>query len=149
MVKRAEIPTINSDKMQTSASKNTFLKLIKAFNEANEYGRRHDYSFRHSQGRTESTKDLTEAECWMVISELHERFCIAIDDDMDTMRKKIIALAHGMSWQMNGKADMQRINTWCINKGPYHKPLMAHKRDELITLVSVFEKVYKHHMNKL
>ena len=136
--------------MTTQASKNTFLKLIDALNAADQYGRRHDYAFRHSQGRTESTKELTETEAWAVMQELKQRFGIDLSDKMDRMRKKIISYAHQMGWQRGVKADMARINKWCVEMGPFKKPLNDHKEQkELATLVSVFEKIYKQYLNKL
>jgi hypothetical protein len=133
--------------MQTTHTKSTFLRMIKALNDTNQYGRRHDYAYRHSTRRTESTKELYDDEMMAVIEELEEAFkCF---DMCDVMRKKIISKAHQMNWEIEGKADMQRINDWCVEHGPYKKLLMRHDVKELGILVSVFDKVYKHYMNKI
>jgi hypothetical protein len=134
--------------MQTSTTKKTFLQLIAALNAAKQYPRRHDYVYRATNGRTESTKEVTEREAGIIITELQTRF--GIKDEADTMRKKIISLAHQMFWELpGGKADMKRINNWCVDKGPYKKTLNTHTVKELPVLVSVFEKIYKEYMNKL
>jgi len=135
--------------MITFASKKTFLQLITALNATNQYPRRHDYVFRASNGRTESTKEVTEREAGIILNELKQTF--GVKDEADTMRKKIISLAHQMNWELpGGKADMKRINDWCkSSKGPYKKALNAHTNTELRVLVSVFEKIYKEYMDKL
>ena len=134
--------------MQSNHTKSTFLKLIKALNAADQYSRRHDYAFRHSGGRTESTKDLNDNEMQAVINELEASF--SIQDQCDVMRKKIISKAHQMYWELpGGKIDMFRIDDWCINQGPYKQPLNKHDIKELGILVSVFDKVYKHYMSKI
>jgi hypothetical protein len=149
MLKRADLPTINAKNMQVKATKSTFLALIKALNEADQYGRRHDYVFRHTKGRTESTKEVTELEAKAIITELNSA---AKPDKADRMRKKIISMAYQMGWTLpkTGKADMKRIDEWCRSeKGPYHKALNSHDIKELGILTGVFEKVYKQYMNKL
>jgi len=111
-------------------------------------GRRHAFCWEFSQGRTESSKELYNDEVLAIINAIENHF--QIEDKADVMRKKIIALAHDMHWQLSsGKADMQRVNNWCIEKGPYKKALNKHTIKELSTLVSVFEKVYKDYMKKL
>lgn len=122
--------------------------MIKLLNASNQYTRRHDYAFRHSGGRTESTKALKENEMQGVIKDLEANF--KISDQCDVMRKKIISIAHQMHWQLpNEKADMWRIDNWCVTQGPYKKELNKHDFAELTKLVSVFEKVYKHYMSKI
>ncbi|MEB0249335.1 hypothetical protein QN344_04275 [Mucilaginibacter sp. 5B2] len=122
--------------------------MIKLLNATNQYSRRHDYAFRHSVGRTESTKDLQENEMLAVIKELEDTF--KIQDQCDKMRKKIISKAHQMFWELpGGKIDMWRIDQWCIHQGPYKKALNKHDYKELTVLVSVFDSVYKHYMSKI
>jgi hypothetical protein len=146
-LKRAEMTTINAQKMQPLAGKKAFIMLIKALNDADQYGRRHDYIFRHSAGRTESTKEVTEQEAYAIIAELMTAFQIK-PDNSDAKRKKLISLARQMRWENNGKADMKRIEKWCVEKGPFKKALNAHTEKELDTLVSVFQKIYRQYMNK-
>ena len=61
----------------------------------------------------------------------------------DKMRKQIIAMAREIGWSKDDKADMPRINDWCVQFGLYHKPLNAHNEDELRHLVTQYKKVYK------
>jgi hypothetical protein len=134
--------------MQKGHTKSTFLSMIRLLNEADQYARRHDYAFRHSSGRTESTKDLYDAEMLAVIKELEANF--KIQDQCDKMRKKIISKAHQMFWELpGGKIDIERIDQWCVEQGPYKKLLNKHNIKELAILVSVFDKVYKHYMSKI
>jgi hypothetical protein len=134
--------------LQQTASKRTFLQLVKALNSANQFGRRHDYAYRASNGRTESTKALTENEAKIILAELEQKF--PVRDGADVMRKKIISFAHQMFWELpGGKADMKRINNWCVEKGPYQKKLNDHTVKELTILVSVFKKIYKDFMDRI
>lgn len=71
----------------------------------------------------------------------------------NTMRKKIIALAHQMGWSGihptsgNKIADMARINAWCIKYGYLHKQLNDHTISELPKLVTQFDNLYKTFLN--
>jgi N-acetyl-gamma-glutamylphosphate reductase len=66
----------------------------------------------------------------------------------NTMRKKIIALAHQMGWSAvhptsgNKIADMARINAWCEKYGYLHKELNAYTLEELPKLVTQFVNLY-------
>lgn len=134
--------------MQKIHTKAVFLRMIKLLNDVNEYGRRHDYAWRHSEARTESTKELYDEEMLAVIKELEDEF--GVTDPCDVMRKKIIAKAHQMQWELKGgKIDMARIEKWCIEQGPYKKAFNKHDAKELPILVSVFTNVYKHFMSKI
>jgi len=134
--------------MQKIHTKATFLRLIKLLNDTDQYSRRHDYAWRHSNNRTESTKELYDDEMLALINELVTDF--QITDPCDTMRKKIIAKAHQMFWELpGGKVDMVRLNQWCVDKGPFKKELNKHDAKELPILVSVFTNVYKHYMSKI
>lgn len=125
----------------------TFKRMMKLLTELNLQGRRHHIAYRHSGGRTESTRELHDHELLAIVYELEH--ALKQDNRADKMRKKMISLAHQMNWQTNGKADMERINAWCVLYGPYKKPLNAHDIKELGTLISVFDKVYRHYMNKI
>ena len=65
----------------------------------------------------------------------------------DKMRKKIMAMAHTLGWQVvdtksgGVKADVGAVNKWCVKYGQFHKPLNKHDESELVKLVSQFEKV--------
>ena len=66
----------------------------------------------------------------------------------NTMRKKIIALAHQMGWSAqhpesgNKIADMPRINAWCVKYGYLHKELNAYSLEELPKLVTQYQNLY-------
>jgi hypothetical protein len=95
--------------MQKKHTKSTFLSMIRLLNDSEQYNRRHDYAFRHSDKRTESTKELYDDEMLAIIKELEDTF--KIKDQCDIMRKKIISKAHEMLWELpGGKADMWRID---------------------------------------
>lgn len=61
-----------------------------------------------------------------------------------SMRRKLIAMAHDMKWQLptTGKCDMARLNNWCSTYGKYKKPLMEHTDAELVQLITQFEIVH-------
>ncbi len=134
--------------MDINSTPNNFFKLQKLLKNLDLYGRRHDYAFRHSNNRTESTKELYDPEILAIIKELETEF--GVMDKADVMRKKIISKAHDMKWELKGgKADMKRINGWCVEKGPYKKPLNKHDIRELTIVVSLFDVMQKQYMNKL
>ena len=62
----------------------------------------------------------------------------------DTMRKKIISMAHEMGWHLEGsvKINMDRVNQWCETYGYLHKRLNQYSYAELPGLISQFETVY-------
>lgn len=57
-------------------------------------------------------------------------------------KRKIIALFCQMEYVKNKKADMQRINDWCIKYGQNHKDLNNTYGAQLTALVSQVEKVH-------
>lgn len=67
----------------------------------------------------------------------------------NTMRKKIIALAHQMGWSAihpvskNKIADIPRIDAWAIKYGYLHKSLNNYTIQELPKLVTQFDNLYK------
>lgn len=126
-------------------------------------------SFTH--GRSESSRDLTDGEAIEFIKYLKARLpqtqppnpskdAKHISNAMptfkantpaqqaNTMRKKIIALAHQMGWSSihpasgNKIADMARINAWCEKYGYLHKKLNDYTVDELPKLVTQFVNLY-------
>jgi hypothetical protein len=105
-------------------------------------GRRHAIVWDYSNGRTESSKELTDPETNRIIHDLEKGFKEL--DRSDIMRKKIISQAHEMAWELPGhKADMARINDWCVKFGYLHKPLNQYKYTELPALVTQFDSVYR------
>lgn len=94
-----------------------------------------------SAGRTSSTKELTLPEMDGLIAQLNSLTPKTVKPG-DKQRKRIISMAHELGWRNTGKADMPRINEWCISTGQYKKPLMEHSVEELSNLVAQFTKMY-------
>lgn len=118
------------------------------FTKTGKQGYRHTYAWEHSDGRTESTRDLTEQETDKIIKKLEAEF--KEFDVANKMRRKLISMAREMGWEIAGKyawekpkADMDRVNAWCEKYGQFHKPLSKHTLQELPLLVTQFEQVYK------
>lgn len=61
------------------------------------------------------------------------------DDPCEKMRRKLISMAHTIGWQSKEKADMNRINKWCVQYGQFKKELNEHTYDELTHLISQFQ----------
>jgi hypothetical protein len=110
-----------------------------------------------SNGRTNSSKELSNQEATYLIKHLESKQPVVKqkkDDPADRMRKKILSVCHQLHWHKgtdeNGKAklDWKRINDWCIKYSPEHKTLNEHTIPELTKLVTQFESVLKHQLNK-
>lgn len=97
-------------------------------------------------GRTNSARELTDAELHQLCQGLGVG---TVKPPGDKMRKAIISMAHELGWRLAGKADMQRINNWCIAKGKYHKKLNDHNMKELTELVTQFQIVYEKHLKTI
>jgi hypothetical protein len=100
-----------------------------------------------TEGRSKSIKDLSEKATKDLIKHLKE-----LDPDersADTMRKKIISMAHELNWRLPleaGKAprvDMRRLDAWLQKYSYLHKKLDSYTYDELPKLVTQFESVYQ------
>jgi hypothetical protein len=121
-------------------------------------------------GRTTSTKELTWKEAQDLIKALsgiaspapRERKALSPEEqqrndvkmanyrECDKKRKLLIRYAHQMGWeQADGKADMNRLNGWCINYGQFHKPLMEHTSTELSKIAVQLEKAYKDYLKSV
>ena len=121
-------------------------------------------------GRVSSTKELTWKEAQQLIEKLSgitveqprvpkvltREQQMALDIKMadkrecDKKRKLLIRYAHQMGWeQADGKADMNRLNGWCINYGQFHKPLMEHTSTELSKIAVQLEKAYKDYLKSV
>ena len=99
--------------------------------------------------RTESRSDMTSGEAIELI-----KYLKSTDPDeiaAERMRRKIISMAHEMSWRISGttKVDMKRVDGWCIQFGRYHKHLNSHTKNELPYLVTQFETVYNSFLKAL
>ncbi|MCX8018918.1 MAG: regulatory protein GemA [Chitinophagaceae bacterium] len=102
-----------------------------------------------SGGRTEKSSELTDTEARELCDYLRRQLPQgSTPEKANTMRRKIIAMAHQMGWKTpDGRADMQRINHWCSQQWG-KKPLNGYTLHELPKLVSIFEKVYIQFLHK-
>ena len=118
-----------------------------------------------SKGRTTSVGKLLFAEADSLIKALKKDEPMKKEvnkaDPCHKMRGKILSHAHELGWHKkdkNGitirdpgtqkpKIDFDRVNEWCIKFGYLHKKLDRYTYEELPTLVSQFQKVYKNYLN--
>lgn len=104
-----------------------------------------------TNGRTESSKELNPIEVGELIKWLQvedKRMFDKQKEQCNQMRRKILAKAHRIGWELSdGKADVQRVNNWCIEKSYLKKPLNDYTFAELPELVSQFDKVYNYYIN--
>lgn len=125
-----------------------FKRMMALFTKHNLQGRRHAWVWEFSKGRTESSKELHDAEVDAIINAIEKHF--KTQDSADLMRKKVIALAHQMRWELpGGKIDMKRVNNFCETYGYLKKPLNKYSVKELPLLVSQFEKAHEHFINNI
>lgn len=96
-----------------------------------------------TDGRAESSKELSQEEANELIQYL-KRFTVETEaEKADKMRKKIISMAHQMEWKLpNGKADMSRINNWCVKYSYLHLTLNNYSYSALPKLLTQFESIY-------
>gem|GEM_PF-717623 len=117
-----------------------------------------------SDGRTTSVKELSFEEAKALITALNmitSPRTVNVDDPCHRMRGKILSHAHELGWHKKDgkgmivrdratqkpKIDFDRVNDWCIKFGYLHKKLDRYTYEELPTLVSQFQKVYKNYLN--
>lgn len=94
----------------------------------------------------DSIKELEHRELIKLIDEM-KRSIYEINVKEIRQRKKVIALFCQMEYVANKKADMERINAWCVKYGHKHKELNDYYGAELTALVSQVEKVYSTFIN--
>jgi hypothetical protein len=111
----------------------------------------------YSEERTERISLLTFKEASALIKKLGD----ANNENIGgiakyVMPRKIISMAHELGWQLPNpenpakpKADMKRINGWCVNYGFLHKKLNDYTKDELVPLVTQFENMYLKELKKV
>jgi hypothetical protein len=106
-----------------------------------------------SNARTTHAGELTHAELRELCNYLQSQTSPQPSkngeaEGANRMRRHIIAMAHEMGWKLpNGKADMQRINGWCLQQFG-KKALNKYDYKELTKLVSIFKKVYRQFLEK-
>jgi len=98
-----------------------------------------------TNGRTENSAAMNYYECQAMIDRLNELF----KDEADKKRKKVISnLIQAGFITPQGKADMPRINAWCMNQA-FKKDLNGHSMVELSKLIFAAEKVKAHSLGKI
>ena len=87
----------------------------------------------YTNGRTDRSSKMTIDECQLLINQLNHD-ASPRNGESDKLRKKIISMCHEMGWELEGgKADMNRINQFCIKTGYLHKGLNDYQYDELVS----------------
>jgi|GEM_PF-1433290 len=120
-----------------------FKQMMTLFSQTGKQGYRHTYAWEASTGRTESTKELTENEINIIIKQLqalNPTIKKYIPKPGDVQRKKIIAIARDMRWDVRGKDEMmQLIDKFMLNHTKYKKRLNSLTVDELNKVCHTFE----------
>lgn len=111
-----------------------------------------------TQGRTESTKELTFAEAAALIQSLNMDKAAAQKDEGKKMRASIVAMAYEMRWigtqtvveekRVIVKDDFTRLDNWMLKFSYLKKKLFDYTYKELPTLVTQFKAVYADHLKK-
>jgi hypothetical protein len=114
----------------------------------------------YTSGRSQHSSEMSWEECQQLIDSLQQ--------NENKMRRKVLSICHQLGWYCykkpyaeapvhewqlqlsNGRPilDMKRINDWCIKYSHVHKSLNEHSEKDLVKLVSQFQLVLKHHLNK-
>lgn len=101
----------------------------------------------YTGNRSTSLKELTPHEYNGLIRFMNEQlqpFKQKQEDKNRRQRRKVIALFCNMHYvTADGKADMKRINDWCIKYGHLHVELTYYSGADLTRLVSQAENTYK------
>ena len=95
-----------------------------------------------TEGRSESSKDLTEWEAKCLIKALEVNNPSTKIKPGDKQRKKIIMYFRNCGHSKDGKADMSYINEWCKRYGYLHKKLNDYTVKQLPKLVYQAEQMY-------
>ena len=97
-----------------------------------------------TEGRTNSSRNLTWTECRDLIQQLHN---VSGESPAQRMRKKMIHYAHLMGWKTsNGTADIPRLDSWCKKYGLHKKGLNEMTARELQQVLTQFQNVYKSYL---
>lgn len=105
-----------------------------------------------TSGKKSGLKELTATQYREFLVFLNLRFSSApvqkpSEGVMQVQRRKIIALFRKMGYEKDFKADMPRIYSWVIKFGHLHKSMNDHTADELPSLVTQAEAVYKSYIS--
>lgn len=126
------------------------IKLIHTLMSSHDKANKATIAESYSAGRTSHISELADHEARALIEDLKKR---QDPDPGDKMRKKILSLAYKMNWTCdtpNGlRADIRRINDWCLKYGYLHKPLNSYQYRELPRLLTQFENLYKGYLKSI
>lgn len=128
-----------------------FKRMMKLLNANGKIGRRHDYAYKASKGRTESTQELYEFEVEQIIARLLKETPQAPISEAYPERKKMRGkIVHYLCLlgytNLDGKPDYQRIDRFVINIGtrnPRKVILNYLYPDELRSVLTQVEAMYK------
>jgi hypothetical protein len=99
--------------------------------------------YEYTQGRAESSKELTFHEARRLIHDLDQEVKKLNQlQPENRMRKKIFYYFNKCGYTKNDQTDVPRVNDWILKYGYLHKPLMDYTAKELPKLVGQAEKVY-------
>lgn len=102
-----------------------------------------------TNGSKNSLTDLTPVEYRNLLQWIKTTFKVTETADWQNtpenkMRRKIIGYFKSMHYTTtDGKADMNRINDWCVKYSLTHKRLNENDRAELVKIVGQVDRVYK------
>ena len=112
---------------------------------------RHELVYSFTEGRTSDTRELSDSEVDGILSRLtgseHKSRVAPEGNKMEghQSRRRILSLCYQIGWTVydpgKGKmvVDMKRLESWCIQYGHMHQPLMDYRPHELGKLVTQFE----------
>jgi len=104
--------------------------------------RRHAVCWEASGHKTESSKELTEAQARHVIQTLN--------DKANKVRRKMMAIAGKMKWGVTHHELLAALDWWCLNRTSYKKHLMKMTMEELTKVCTILEtKVYPDYLKGL
>ena len=141
--------------MNTATKKQVhFIKSLMAKNKLLEQSA--DFAIQYSDGRTEHISELTTKEAFALIKSLYNPDPEMMDR-FNAMRRKIISNAYEMGWvkvvvaggKQELKADMDRIDQWCLQYGVIKKTLNKYTFAELSKIVTQFGKVHSDFLKQL
>lgn len=105
-----------------------------------------DMVYSITNGRSESTRDLTAQEAQNMISKLQaiQAAKPAVNDECDKKRKRLIGMAYGIG------ENAAFAKAWCEKYGVFQtkKKFNEYSSTELSALIAKFEKVHKHRVKK-
>lgn len=112
----------------------------------------------YSNGRTNSTSELSQSECDKLIAYLNAKVNPGInsmssarykqptvqDEATKKLIRKIYSLAHELRWEKpDGSVNPITLHHWVETKGKHKKPMRDHSNRELADLIFQLEQILK------